>query len=245
MDVILGRSMRFTTALGFSPMFVTKNFLDSVRFVQCTDPRRWKLKLSERYPRYGNLSRNYAPFINHITSHELPFRYNVHRSGVPMARYSDSKHTAKECSTKSEPPKKLSVFAKMKQMTKDYWHVLVPVHIVTSLGWVAIFYATIKNGVDIVKLMEYLNFSEKYLDMVKHSGAGNWALTYALYKIFTPLRYTVTIGLTTMAIRQLSKSGLVKPLPFGKQPQVVHKTTGSSKKMASHKGERQTEPPKT
>lgn len=155
-------------------MFVTKNFLDSVRFVQCTDPRRWKLKLSgrfhrdhsnavdissgtcimvvrwisERYPRYENLSRNYVPFINHVTSHELPFRYNVQRSSAPMARYSDLKHTTKECCAKSEPPKKLSVFAKMKQMTKDYWHVLVPVHIVTSLGWVAIFYATIKKYAD-------------------------------------------------------------------------------------------------
>lgn len=50
------------------------------------------------------------------------------------------------------------------------------------------------SGVDVVQLLEYMNFSEKYIDMVRNSGAGDWAITYALYKIFTPLRYTVTVG---------------------------------------------------
>lgn len=133
-------------------------------------------------------------------------------------------------------------------MTKDYWHILVPVHIVTSAGWVGLFYATIKNGVDIIKIMELLNFSEKYLEMVRNSSAGNWAITYALYKIFTPLRYTVTVGLTTMTIRQLSKSGIVKPLPFGKQAQIIPKTRESNKTTthkATPKTGEETEPPKT
>lgn len=50
------------------------------------------------------------------------------------------------------------------------------------------------SGVDIVQLLEYMNFSEKYVDLVRNSSAGNWAIAYALYKIFTPLRYTVTVG---------------------------------------------------
>lgn len=53
----------------------------------------------------------------------------------------------------------------------------------------------ISSGVDIVQLLEYMNFSEKYVDLVRNSGAGDWAVTYALYKIFTPLRYTVTVGM--------------------------------------------------
>ncbi|XP_076240688.1 protein FAM210A-like isoform X2 [Calliopsis andreniformis] len=221
MEVILGRSMRFASTLGFNPMFVTKNCLESVRFMQYANTRRWKLKLCERYPRYGNLSRNSVPFFNRIP-HELPIKYNVSRNDIPVAKYCDSKQSRSD-NLSAEPQKKVSVFVKMKQMTKDYWHILVPVHIITSLGWVAIFYLTIKNGVDIVKLLEVMNFSEKYLEMIKNSSAGNWALTYALYKIFTPFRYTLTIGLTTMAIKQLAKSGLVKPLPFGKQRQVVPK----------------------
>ncbi|XP_076167315.1 protein FAM210A-like isoform X2 [Ptiloglossa arizonensis] len=220
MEVILSRSTRFVTILGLNPMFMTKHFLETVRFIQCTDTRRWKFKLTEKYPRYENY--NYVPFFNNIVSRELPPRYNNY-NGILMARYCDSKQPRKEHSEQTDSPKKMSLFAKMKQMTKDYWHILVPVHIITSLGWTAIFYLTIKNGVDIGKLMELMNFSDKYLNMVRNSDAGTWALTYALYKIFTPLRYTVTIGLTTMAIKHLSKSGYVKPLPFGKQAQAIPK----------------------
>ncbi|XP_012170745.1 protein FAM210A isoform X3 [Bombus affinis] len=219
MDVSFCRGIRFATTLGFSPILVTKNFLETTRLTRYTDSRRWRLKFFERHPHYRNLSCNYVPFLNHIKTYEMPYRHKF-------------------------------VFAKMKQMTKDYWHILVPVHLVTSIGWILIFYVTIKNGVDISHLMELMHFSKKYIDKAKDSTVGNWALAYLLYKIFTPLRYTVTIGCTTMAIRQLSKAGLVKPLSFGKQSQMVYKTTESSKTTTmtpktGFKIERQTEPPKT
>lgn len=34
----------------------------------------------------------------------------------------------------------LSLFAKFKLMYKKYWYVLIPVHVITSLGWIGIFY---------------------------------------------------------------------------------------------------------
>lgn len=42
--------------------------------------------------------------------------------------------------------------------------------------------------------MEKLHFSEKYIEALRGSSAGYWAVAYALYKIFTPLRYMVTVG---------------------------------------------------
>lgn len=67
---------------------------------------------------------------------------------------------------------------------------------VTSVWWLIICNSVyISSGVDIVQLLEYMNFSEKYVDAIRNSSAGNLAITYALYKIFTPLRYTVTIGM--------------------------------------------------
>ena len=47
---------------------------------------------------------------------------------------------------------------------------------------------------DIVSILESLNLSERYLEMMRGSTAGHWAVAYALYKIFTPIRYTVTVG---------------------------------------------------
>lgn len=62
------------------------------------------------------------------------------------------------------------------------------------------FFLYISSGVDIAQLLEYMNFSEKYIDLVRNSSAGSWAITYALYKIFTPLRYTVTVGMLIFLI---------------------------------------------
>lgn len=42
---------------------------------------------------------------------------------------------------------------------------------------------------------------------------GYLAVAYALYKISTPLRYTVTLGGTTVSINYLKKWGYIKPVP--------------------------------
>lgn len=39
-----------------------------------------------------------------------------------------------------EEHQKLGLFARFKKMAKEYWYVLVPVHVVTSCGWFGLFY---------------------------------------------------------------------------------------------------------
>lgn len=65
---------------------------------------------------------------------------------------------------------------------------------ILSLELLLIYYCFYFSGVDIVGWLESWNLSDKYLDMIRGSSAGHWAVTYALYKIFTPIRYTVTVG---------------------------------------------------
>lgn len=53
------------------------------------------------------------------------------------------------------------------------------------------------SGIDIVAFVEKLHLSDAIVDKIRssgHSTAGYIAISYALYKIFTPLRYTVTLG---------------------------------------------------
>lgn len=73
----------------------------------------------------------------------MPYK-NKFGKTVLVARYCNLNGN-KGDAPKVESTQKLSVFAKMKQMTKDYWHVLIPVHVITSIGWIAIFYITIKK----------------------------------------------------------------------------------------------------
>lgn len=237
MEVIFARGLRFSVELGNASVSLTKYLPLSACYTCRVNTTRWRsafpgktrarwtvsglsvfhqkpLSLAERYHRYKAASCNSLGLVNNILVYQKSLKRDINKNGITLAYYSDKQSPGGDCQA---PPTKLSVFQKMKQMTKDYWHVLIPVHVITSIGWVAIFYTAVRkyvqttyqcrsrlpqlinskiffSGVDIVQLLEYVNFSEKYVDVVRNSSAGNWAITYALYKIFTPLRYTVTVG---------------------------------------------------
>lgn len=42
---------------------------------------------------------------------------------------------------------------------------------------------------------------------------GHLAFAYMCYKILTPIRYTVTLGGTTVSIKYLSQWGYIRPMP--------------------------------
>merc|ERR1712096_494124 len=107
-------------------------------------------------------------------------------------------------------PEKTGIVKKFKQMFKDYWYVLVPVHVATSIVWFGGFYIMLKSGLDIVGMLEYIGTSQRILDYLSNSEAGYYALAYACYKIATPVRYTVTVGGTTIAISKLKDTGYLK-----------------------------------
>lgn len=69
------------------------------------------------------------------------------------------------------------------------------------------------SGVNIVGILENWNVSETILRHLRDSSMGYVAVAYALYKIATPLRYTVTLGGTTLSINYLKKWGYIKPVP--------------------------------
>ena len=100
--------------------------------------------------------------------------------------------------------------AKFKQMFKDYWYILVPVHVATSIVWFGSFYFMCKSGVDVAAILHKCGVSEEYLEKLKNSDAQYYALAYACYKVATPARYTVTVGGTTWSIFYLEKWGMLK-----------------------------------
>ncbi|XP_071634480.1 uncharacterized protein C18orf19 homolog A-like isoform X1 [Temnothorax longispinosus] len=217
MDVIFARGLRFSVELGNASILLTRYLPLSACYTCRVNTTRWKSAFPERYRRYKAASCNSLGLANNILVYQKSLKQDISKNGIILAYYSDLKPSSEGDCQKPQTEQKLSVFQKMKQMTKDYWHVLLPVHLITSIGWAAIFYTAVRNGVDIAQLLEYMNFSEKYINLIRNSSAGDWAITYALYKIFTPLRYTVTVGGTTMAIRYLSKLGYVKALSFKRQ----------------------------
>ncbi|XP_018333309.1 uncharacterized protein C18orf19 homolog A [Agrilus planipennis] len=121
------------------------------------------------------------------------------------------------------PKQKTTLFQRFKQMYRDYWYVLVPVHLVTSAAWFGGFYYLAKSGVDVVAILESMHISERIVNPLRDSSLGYIAVSYALYKIATPLRYTVTLGGTTISIKFLKEWGYIKPVPSKEQLKEMYK----------------------
>ncbi|CAG7837364.1 unnamed protein product [Allacma fusca] len=142
------------------------------------------------------------------------------RSAFPLIKFSGSSYNVGRfgcqikpsrlyCTPPPAPPKKENMFTKLKTMGKEYWYVVIPVHAGTSVVWAGIFYEVAKSGVDIKSVMKWFGISENITEKIVSSGAGNLALTYALYKVATPARYTVTLGCSMWAINYLKKRGYI------------------------------------
>lgn len=90
--------------------------------------------------------------LGHLFLHK-----SIHIHNAAFFRYSNS--SGQKVDNKSDKPiqddkksdnvlesleqgEKLGLFARFKKMGKDYWYVLIPVHVVTSLGWLGAGYYT-------------------------------------------------------------------------------------------------------
>ncbi len=61
--------------------------------------------------------------------------------------------------------------------------------------YVFIVYFLIFSGVDIGKYMRKIGLPDSLVERVTESTMGHVAVAYALYKIATPARYAVTLGI--------------------------------------------------
>jgi len=118
-------------------------------------------------------------------------------------------------STTTNPPpspdeKPQNIFQRFKNMAKKYWYIVLPVHLVTSTVWFGSFYF-IASIFDVPSFLEHLGIPDSMIDKVKNgnSWTSYLVIAYGLYKIFTPLRYMVTLGGTGITLRYLKRLGYV------------------------------------
>ncbi|CAG0882109.1 unnamed protein product [Cyprideis torosa] len=108
------------------------------------------------------------------------------------------------------------LWIRFKEMYRDYWYILVPVHAVTTAMWLGGFYVLAKwyyhyisllpslrivptimtflsSGLPLVPLLEAIGTPEWLMEPIRRSNAGYFAVAYALYKVITPARYATTL----------------------------------------------------
>ncbi|XP_062986587.1 protein FAM210A [Elgaria multicarinata webbii] len=109
--------------------------------------------------------------------------------------------------------KSISLVQRFKKTFKQYGKVLIPVHLLTSSIWFGVFYYAALKGVNVVPFLEFIGLPESIVNILKHSQSGNALTAYAMYKIATPARYTVTLGGTSMTVKYLRKYSYMSTPP--------------------------------
>ncbi|KAM6972981.1 uncharacterized protein C18orf19 homolog A [Aplochiton taeniatus] len=107
----------------------------------------------------------------------------------------------------------MGLVQRFKRTLKQYGKVLVPVHLVTSSLWVGTFYYAAMKGVNIVPFIEAVGFPQRLIDLLQNSQGGYALTTYAMYKMATPARYTVTLGGTSLCVKYLRRHGYMSTPP--------------------------------
>ncbi|XP_032830516.2 protein FAM210A isoform X2 [Petromyzon marinus] len=107
----------------------------------------------------------------------------------------------------------MGLISRFKKTLKQYGKVMIPVHLVTSAVWFGSFYYAAMRGVNVLPMLEALGFPEKFIKLLHSSQGGNLLTAYALYKIATPARYTVTLGGTSYTVKYLRKRGILNTPP--------------------------------
>ncbi|XP_036101011.1 protein FAM210A [Molossus molossus] len=121
-------------------------------------------------------------------------------------------------SEKKEEPdplhdKSISLYQRFKKTFRQYGKVLIPVHLITSGVWFGTFYYAAIKGVNVVPFLELIGLPDSIVNILKNSQSGNALTAYALFKIATPARYTVTLGGTSFTVKYLRSHGYMSTPP--------------------------------
>ncbi|XP_013866307.1 uncharacterized protein C18orf19 homolog B [Austrofundulus limnaeus] len=109
--------------------------------------------------------------------------------------------------------KSIGLFQRFKKTFKQYGKVMIPVHLLTSTIWFGTFYYAATKGVNVVPFLEMIGLPESVVGLLRNSSSGYALTAYAMYKIATPARYTVTLGGTSLSVQYLRKHGYFSTPP--------------------------------
>ncbi|KAG1947988.1 uncharacterized protein C18orf19 homolog B-like [Pimephales promelas] len=109
--------------------------------------------------------------------------------------------------------KSIGLFQRFKKTFKQYGKVMVPVHVVTSTVWFGSFYYAAMKGVNLIPFLEFIGLPDWMVGILRDSQGGLALTAYAMYKLATPARYTVTLGGTSLSVQYLRKHGYLSTPP--------------------------------
>ncbi|KAG1947990.1 protein FAM210A [Pimephales promelas] len=73
--------------------------------------------------------------------------------------------------------------------------------------WFGSFYYAAMKGVNLIPFLEFIGLPDWMVGILRDSQGGYALTAYAMYKLATPARYTVTLGGTSLSVQYLRKHG--------------------------------------
>ncbi|NP_001013358.1 uncharacterized protein C18orf19 homolog B [Danio rerio] len=184
-------------------------------------PHSWAMQ----EPRLAVLSPRYFSCTNAIRAKEAHKTSTEEQEEVPLNPPQSLAGTEGLYKADSEPvphnkgdidplqDKSIGIFQRFKKTFKQYGKVMVPVHIVTSTVWFGSFYYAAMKGVNLVPFLEFIGLPDWIVGILRDSQGGYALTAYAMYKLATPARYTVTMGGTSLSVQYLRKHGYLSTPP--------------------------------
>ncbi|XP_037811489.1 uncharacterized protein LOC119603514 [Lucilia sericata] len=109
-----------------------------------------------------------------------------------------------------EMPQAQSKKDQLKKAFKDYGSTIIIFHVAISLVSLGGFYLLVSSGIDLIAILEHLEFAPTALKNSVALGASNFVIAYAVHKVFAPVRISITLGATPFIVRYLRSKGLLK-----------------------------------
>lgn len=109
--------------------------------------------------------------------------------------------------------KSIGLIQRFKKTFKQYGKVMIPVHLVTSSVWFGTFYYAAMKGANVGPVLEYIGLPDTIVGLLGDSSSGYALTAYAMYKLATPARYTVTLGGTSFSVKYLRRHGYFSTPP--------------------------------
>ncbi|CAL8286882.1 unnamed protein product [Merluccius merluccius] len=109
--------------------------------------------------------------------------------------------------------KSIGLIQRFKKTFKQYGKVMIPVHLLTSSVWFGTFYYAAMKGANVGQFLDFIGLHAQIFDLLGNSSGGYALTAYAMYKVATPARYTVTLGGTSLSVKYLRRHGYFSTPP--------------------------------
>ncbi|XP_055386253.1 protein FAM210B, mitochondrial-like [Condylostylus longicornis] len=154
------------------------------------------------------LGKKFTPICYNSYKPSSALIYNPTLNGQNLSQnheicYQKMSSSAKESSNDNKDV--ISKKDKFKKIIKEYGSTVIVFHVTISLLSLGGFYLLVSSGVNVIAILDWIGINTS-----KFATGSTFLLAYAIHKVFSPVRLSITIGAAPIIVRYLKKKNFLK-----------------------------------